>query len=173
MKMMTYSRFTLAALALAFACSLPASAQRGQRNTDPAAQKERVAQRAAREAQRLKLSDETTAKFVPLYTAYLDSLDSLRRDARPEGKMKEMTDEQALQRVEQRFTMQEREVAIKRAFLEQLRPMLTAKQIFQVFNPVQMRPRPQRGQQMGGFPGGQHRMGGQGGAGFGAPEGDF
>lgn len=151
------------------------------------AQKEDMADRRAEMIQKratglvksMKLTDEDEAWFTSLYTEYQDSLMNLRQALRPEGQpeevngmkeMKKYSDEQIQEMIANQFTMEEKQVAVKRAYYEKFAERLTPRQLMMVFMGPGINGARQRGAQQpggdhmrGGFPGGPGGFGGPGG----------
>jgi len=129
-------------LAAFFGAALGTYAQRGNAPRrggmpSPACQAESL-------AKRLKLDDAATAWFVPVYTEYRDTLRALRRSLCPKGSLKNLSDAQVLERLENSFLLAEREVALKRSYMARFRARLTPRQLLTVF----AAPSPMRGPNM-------------------------
>lgn len=78
----------------------------------------------------------------------------------------QLTDAEALQRIEENFSRTEREVALKRVYMARFQEKLTPQQLFAIFCRSSMQQRPQKGRPQGGMQGGGRPMGG-----FGGPQG--
>lgn len=78
----------------------------------------------------------------------------------------QLTDAEALQRIEENFSRTEREVALKRVYMSRFQEKLTPQQLFAIFCRSSMQQRPQKGRPQGGMQGGGRPMGG-----FGGPQG--
>lgn len=78
----------------------------------------------------------------------------------------QLTDAEALQRIEENFSRTEREVALKRVYMSRFQKKLTPQQLFVIFCRSSMQQRPQKGRPQGGMQGGGRPMGG-----FGGPQG--
>ena len=78
----------------------------------------------------------------------------------------QLTDAEALQRIEENFSRTEREVALKRVYMARFQEKLTPQQLFVIFCRSSMQQRPQKGRPQGGMQGGGRLMGG-----FGGPQG--
>lgn len=78
----------------------------------------------------------------------------------------QLTDAEALQRIEENFSRTEREVALKRVYMARFQEKLTPQQLFVIFCRSSMQQRPQKGRPQGGMQGGGRPMGG-----FGGPQG--
>lgn len=78
----------------------------------------------------------------------------------------QLTDAEALQRIEENFSRTEREVALKRVYMSRFQEKLTPQQLFVIFCRSSMQQRPQKGRPQGGMQGGGRPMGG-----FGGPQG--
>lgn len=78
----------------------------------------------------------------------------------------QLTDAEALQRIEENFSRTEREVALKRVYMARFQEKLTPQQLFVIFCRSSMQQRPQKGRPQGGMHGGGRPMGG-----FGGPQG--
>lgn len=78
----------------------------------------------------------------------------------------QLTDAEALQRIEENFSRTEREVALKRVYMARFQEKLTPQQLFVIFCRSSMQQRPQKERPQGGMQGGGRPMGG-----FGGPQG--
>ncbi|MEE1415495.1 MAG: hypothetical protein U0J92_08525 [Prevotellamassilia sp.] len=78
----------------------------------------------------------------------------------------QLTDAEALQRIEENFSRTEREVALKRVYMARFQEKLTPQQLFVIFCRSSMQQRSQKGRPQGGMQGGGRPMGG-----FGGPQG--
>lgn len=78
----------------------------------------------------------------------------------------QLTDAEALQRIEENFSRTEREVALKCVYMARFQEKLTPQQLFVIFCRSSMQQRPQKGRPQGGMQGGGRPMGG-----FGGPQG--
>lgn len=167
---------TLLTLLLA-AFATAAFAQSEQRE-DPAARRAEMTQkRAAALIKTMRLTDEDEAWFTQLYTEYQDTLNALRAALRPKRQpeevnamkdMKKLSDEEVSQMILNQFTMEEQQVAVKRAYYEKFSTRLTPKQMMLLFmSPAMGGQRQQQGQQQDGM---RRGWGGPGG-GFGGPGG--
>lgn len=78
----------------------------------------------------------------------------------------QLTDAEALQRIEENFSRTEREVALKRVYMDRFQEKLTPQQLFVIFCRSSMQQRPQKERPQGGMQGGGRPMGG-----FGGPQG--
>lgn len=152
-------------VALTLGAGMQLQARNEQVNDEREDKAEMQEKRATRLAQQLKLDEETTDWFVPLYVAYQDSLQAVKAEAQlPDGKkQKDITDEEALALIEATLTQSEQEVAVKRAFLEQFKEKLDGKSLVFVFIMSERQPNQGNNRQ-----GGQGNRGGQGG---GMPQG--
>ncbi len=179
----------MAAFAM-FSLSMSAQGQR-QRLTEEEMAKlrsEQIQKQADRLAKDLDLKDDAKANFVATYTEYQDALARVRTVARDENreeaseernnrKEKDLTDEEATQRVEEVFARQEEQIEqskkaleVTREYYAKFKETLTPQQLLKVFS-QQQRGGQQRGQRGQGGEGGP--MGGQGGpmGGMGGPMG--
>lgn len=165
---------TLLILLVAFSCAaLSVSAQRrhgtmgdGDRS---AQRREMVKRQAATLSERMELDATTAAWFEPLYIEYSDSLFAIRATTFPERdkKIDQLSDLDAEQLILDKFSGEEKTVAVKRAFYARFKERLTPQQLVRIFTqqPGQ-RGGQQHGGQRGGF-GGPDGPGGFGGPGFG------
>ena len=134
--------------------------------------KESLTKRATRMADELKLDDAAQAWFVPIYAEYLDTLQTVNRQARitdANGKrkqQKELSDLEASQQLLNSFAAEEPAVALKRAYYERLKEKLTPQQLLTLFKRSD-RPTMQRPQQGQMRPGGNFQRGGMEMGGFG------
>lgn len=131
---------------------------------------EMLQKRASRLASELKLDDETTAWFTPLYVEYQDTLQAINRpkmpkkDGEKKSKKTELSDLEAYQLVEDVFAKSEKRVALQREYYKKFKEKLTAKQLVTIFvhengrpqgqRPQGQHPQMQGGGMQGGFPGG-------------------
>ncbi len=130
---------------------------------------ERMAKQMANE---LKLDDETTAWFKPIYMEMLDTLMTIRKEGHLDRERRNnLTDDEAAAWVEASFANEMRLVLVKRSYYDRLKTRLTPKQLLAVFTQRgwEGRQRPswqgnrdqQRGPggwNRGGFPGGHGRF---------------
>ena len=128
---------------------------------------ERMAKQMANE---LKLDDETSAWFKPIYIEMQDTLMSIRKEGRLDRERRNnLTDEEAAAWVEASFANEMRLVIVKRSYYDRLKTRLTPKQLLAVFSqPGQenrQRPSWQGDRNQQGGPGGWHRGGFPGGPG--------
>lgn len=161
---------TLLILLVAFSCAaLSVSAQRrhgtmgdGDRS---AQRREMVKRQAATLSERMELDATTAAWFEPLYIEYSDSLFAIRATTFPERdkKIDQLSDLDAEQLILDKFSGEEKTVAVKRAFYARFKERLTPQQLIRIF--AQQPGSGQRGQQQGG-PGFGPGPGGFGGPGF-------
>lgn len=147
--------------------------------------KELSTRMATRQAKELKLDEKTQEWFIPLYVEYQDTLRAVRREGmqRPtnngqkadkQKKQKaQLSDAEALQRIEKIFDAEEKTLVLKRAYYKLFKEKLTPQQLLSIFN-QQTRPfmpqggnRQMRGGQMPGMPGQGMPHGGFGGPGYG------
>lgn len=170
-------------IVFAVVLALVATAAAGQNNGEnPAARRAEMTQkRAAQLVKIMHLTDEDETWFTQLYTEYQDSLRALRAALRPEGQpeevngmkeIKKLTDEEAQKMVANQFTMEEKQVAVKRAYYERFSQRLTPKQLVVVFMSPAMGNRQRDGQQPqqgGRYPGMPGMPMGGGFGGFGGP----
>lgn len=151
----------------------PAHAQRRHGPADggerSAQRREMVKRQAAALSQRMELDDTTAEWFEPLYIEYSDSLAAIRATTFPERdkKIDKLSDLDAEQMILDKFSGEERTVAVKRAFYARFKERLTPQQLVRIFT---QQPGQRGGQQhsgqRGGF-GGPDGPGGFGGPGFG------
>lgn len=166
--------FTL--LLVAFAT---ASFAQNTREDMAARRAEMTQKRAAQLVKAMRLTDEDESWFTELYTEYQDTLNALRQALRPQSQpeevngmkdMKKISDDEALQMIQNQFTMEEKQVAVKRAYCEKFATRLTSKQLMLVFmgpaiNGNRQREGQQQGGRMPGMPMGPGFGGGWGGPG--------
>lgn len=177
----THMKKTLLILLVAFcSAAISASAQRrhgtmgdGDRS---AQRREMVKRQAATLSQRMELDNATASWFEPLYIEYSDSLAAIRATTFPDRdkKIDELSDTDAEQLILDKFSGEEKTVAVKRAFYARFKERLTPQQLIRIF--AQQPGSGQRGQQQGGPRGGfggPEGHGGFGGPGFGPGPGGF
>ena len=128
---------------------------------------ERMAKQMVNE---LKLDDETSAWFKPIYIEMLDTLMDIRKEGHLDRERRDnLTDEETAAWVEASFANDMRLVVVKRSYYDRLKTRLTPKQLLAVFSQrgLEGRQRPSwqgdSNQQRG--PGGWHRGGFYGGPG--------
>ncbi|MCD8266065.1 MAG: hypothetical protein LUC33_02815 [Prevotellaceae bacterium] len=185
---------TILGMALVALVSVSASAQeQRQRLSDEeiaAKRAEMVQKQADKLAKDMSLSDDAKTQFVALYTEYQEALAAAREQNRgeqpeqagdrSEKKQKELTDEEATERIQQQFARQEAQIAQSQAALDvqkqyyaKFQETLTPQQLLKVFAQQQRGNRGQGGPQ-GGPQGGGRQGGMPGGPGEGGmPGGDF
>ncbi|MCQ2293172.1 MAG: hypothetical protein MJZ54_03970 [Bacteroidaceae bacterium] len=158
---------------MTLALVLIASGAFAQKEDFAARRAEWTQKRAEQLVKNMKLTDEDEGWFKALYIEYQDSLNALRDALRPETQpeevngmreMKQFSDEEAQQMLLNQFNMEEKQVAVKRAYYEKFSTRLTPKQMMLVF----MGPAMNRGGQNGQRGGEGFRRGGFG-PGFGGP----
>lgn len=90
----------------------------------------------------LALDDETAAKFMPVYKAYLEELRACRGPRmRPEGKpgeRKELTDEEVEKRILDSFAQMRKILDVKEKYYKEFRKMLSPKQIQKIYQRERM-----------------------------------
>lgn len=128
---------------------------------------ERMAKQMVNE---LKLDDETTAWFTPIYIEMLDTMMTIRKEGHLDRERRNsLTDEEAAAWVEASFANEMRLVLVKRSYYDTLKTRLTPKQLLAVFSQrgLEGRQRPswQGDNNRQGGPGGWHRGGFPGGPG--------
>ncbi len=163
---------TMIAMAMLATVSLSAGAQeQRQRMSDEemaSRRAEMVQKQAEKLAKDLDLKDDAKTQFIATYSEYQEALMNARMSGRDENrenaseergekKSKEMTDEEATQRIEESFARQEAQIAqsqkaleVSREYYAKFKETLTPQQLFKVFGQQQRR-------------GGDNRQGGQGG----------
>lgn len=97
---------------------------------------ERQTVRANRMAARLQLDDKTQRWFVPLYVAYQDTLQGLRRNCplrQQKPRQARLSDVEAQQLVETRLANDEKRVAIRRSYYKQFSKQLNPQQLLVLF----------------------------------------
>ncbi len=143
-------------LFLVVTASGTAYAQSSKERKNARQRTEKMAERLAKE---LKLDDETTEWFKPIYLEMQDTLRAVRRQSRMSSrnqKPEELTEEQASKLIEATFAATEQEVALKRTYCKKLGERLKAGQLLRLF--AAPAPRFNNNHRMpqgrGGFPGG-------------------
>lgn len=164
---------------MTLALVLIASGAYAQKEDFAARRAEWTQKRAEQLVKNMKLTDEDEDWFKALYIEYQDSLNALRDALRPETQpeevngmkeMKQFSDVEAQQMLLNQFSMEEKQVAVKRAYYHQFRTRLTPKQLMLVFmGPAMNRGGNQNGQRGEGFRRGGFGGPGMGGLGFGGP----
>lgn len=162
--------FTLL-LAIFATAAFAQNEQRSQNSEDMATRRAQMTkQRTTQLIKSMRLTDEDEAWFTQLYTEYQDTLNALRDALRPQSQpeevsgmkdMKKFSDEEASQMIANQFSMEEQQVAVKRAYYAKFSARLTPKQLMLIF----MGPAMNRGQRQQGQQGDQMRRG------FGGPGG--
>ena len=141
-----------------------------QKEDFAARQKEMVEKRAAQLVKNMKLTDEDETWFTQLYTEYQDTLFALRQALRPQSQpeevngmkeMKQFSDLEASQMIENQFKMEEQQVAVKRVYYAKFQERLTPKQMMLVFMGPAMNRQNKNNQNGDDFP--RRGMGGFGG----------
>ena len=90
-----------------------------------------IEKRAMAMSRKLMLDEKTSAKFMPLYTAYLTELSQCQ----PCQPQKYTTDEQCLQNIEQRYDEQIKRLNIKKSYVAKFADILTPLQVQKVMSP--------------------------------------
>ena len=130
-------------------------------NSEKAA--ERLEKMTERKVKELKLDDETTVWFKPLYQEYQLAL--LVVGQKYNVDKKELDDAETLEAIVNSFSRTEEEVAVKRAYFLKFQEKLTPKQLQSIFMPRYNRQR--QGGQREGFPAGPPPQGFPGGGNWG------
>ncbi len=122
------------ALALASMTLLPAAAQQNEKgDRQRPAPTETSEGKAESMASRLMLDDDTKAKFVPIYREYLGELAAIDSTTARPAKGAETTDEQLLESIEQNFDKRQKQLDTERKYYKQLKSVLNARQLRQIF----------------------------------------
>lgn len=90
-----------------------------------------IENRAMAMSRKLMLDEKTSAKFMPLYTAYLTELSQCQ----PCQPQKYTTDEKCLQNIEQRYDEQIKRLNIKKSYVAKFADILTPLQVQKVMSP--------------------------------------
>ena len=92
--------------------------------------RERVeAQRVAFITQKLMVTPEESARFWPVYNAYREEQQEIRRAARPERGLRNLSDAEAEKVIEEHFTMEEDLLALKRTYYQKLKTAIPPSKI--------------------------------------------
>lgn len=91
----------------------------------------------------LALDDETAAKFIPVYKAYLEELRAcrgpkMRPEGRKPGEKKELTDEEVEKRILNSFAQMRKILDVKEKYYQEFRKILSPKQIQKIYNRERM-----------------------------------
>lgn len=119
---------------------------------------ERLEKMTERKVKELKLDDETTTWFKPLYQEYNLALMVVAK--KYQNEKKELDDAEILESIVNSFARAEEEVAVKRTYFLKFQEKLTPKQLQSLFMPRFNR---QGDSQRGQFPGGERPQGFHGG----------
>jgi hypothetical protein len=87
------------------------------------------AQRIAFITEKLQLTPDESAKFWPLYNEFRDKQQQLRRSARPENGLADITDAEASRVIEQHFEMEESQLRLKREYYDKLKTAIPPRKI--------------------------------------------
>lgn len=133
------------------AFTVAAFAQRPANGTRPANvdSKEVMQRRAERVAKKMDLEDGKKEWFVALYAEYQDTLRATRQAYRPQGsragnkqkserKQQNLSTEAAQKELDQIFQLEERLLALKRAYLARFSEQLTPQQMLHIFRANQV-----------------------------------
>ena len=92
--------------------------------------KDRIkAKRIAFITDKLNLSSQEAQVFWPLYNGFKEQERALKKDARPNKKIAEMTDQEVEQLLEDRLDKEEELIATKREFLTEAKQVLPIKKL--------------------------------------------
>lgn len=150
-------------LTLSLSMGIQAQTSKNGRQTET----ERIAKRAERVADNLKLDDKTKAWFLPIYTDYQTELSEINKIGRQEGQEtakkqkgeKALTDEAATLIVESGLEKAEKRAAASRKYYNLLKEQLTPQQLVTIFHTTarpdfnRQLPRPGGGRHQGTFGG--------------------
>ena len=78
----------------------------------------------------LDLSPEEAQAFWPIFNAYQNELEKVRKENMPVKKRwEEMSDEDATALIDSRLVMEEKELSLRKTFVKDLKPVLSTKKI--------------------------------------------
>lgn len=91
----------------------------------------------------LELDDETAAKFMPVYRAYLEELRAcrgpkIRLENRKLGERKELTNEEVEKKILDSFNQMRKILDVKEKYYQEFRKILLPKQIQNIYNRERM-----------------------------------
>lgn len=87
------------------------------------------AQHVAFITQKLQLTPEESAKFWPIYNEFREKEKALRKEARPEGPLADMTDAEANALIEGHFEAEQKVLDLKRQYTEKMRSAIPPRKI--------------------------------------------
>lgn len=114
-------------LLLAVSCHLMAQTE-GRPRLEKARQKVET-MRVAFISDKLNLSTDEAQRFWPIYNEYKDEEKQIRVDRRPDKMPEEMTEKEAEQFIIDRFSSQERQLALDRKYYAKLKEVISVKKI--------------------------------------------
>ena len=130
---MKKNRLLLIVATIALTCgSLVAqNTKEGKRLTE----EQRIEKRVQRMQERLCLDDETSAKFAPLYKAYIQEMKACHKAPDPNIKKESRTDEQIKERMKGHFEMRQKMLDTQEKYFNEFQKILNARQLEKIFQP--------------------------------------
>lgn len=115
----------IAAFGLLFSATL--FAQQGERRE--LVEERLEAQHVAFITQKLQLTPEESAKFWPIYNEFREKEKALRKDARPDAPLNDLTDAEANALIEEHFEVEQEVLDLKRQYTEEMRSAIPPRKI--------------------------------------------
>ncbi len=119
----------MSAFMLSFTMNLSAQERMKREALTP---EQRVEVRAQRLSNKLMLDEATTAKFIPLYKAYMAELQGVCKECNKKGDVN-YNDAQIVENLENCFSNQAKVAEIKRSYVGKFSKILTARQLQKLF----------------------------------------
>ena len=128
---MKKNRLLLIVATIALTCgSLVAqNTKEGKRLTE----EQRIEKRVQRMQERLCLDDETSAKFAPLYKAYIQEMKACHKAPDPNIKKESRTDEQIKAQMKEHFERQQKMLDTQEKYFNEFQKILNARQLEKIF----------------------------------------
>ena len=84
---------------------------------------------------RLDLDEETSAKFTPLYTEYLEALSKITPATSTKNK-KKLSDDEKIQNIKDRLAAQRKAIELKESYFDKFKEILSVKQLEKFYMPA-------------------------------------
>ena len=98
-------------------------------------EEQRIEKKVQRIQEMLCLDDETSAKFAPLYKAYIQEMKACHKAPDPNIKKEGRTDEQIKARMKEHFELQQKMLDTQEKYFNEFQKFLNAKQLEKIFQP--------------------------------------
>lgn len=137
---MRQNRLFLIAATLVFTCGNIFA--QDTREPQKLSEEQRIEMLTKRMQDKLFLDDETSAKFAPLYKAYIQEMRACHKTPDPQAPKEERTDERIEQEMKERFAMRQKALDTQEKYFTEFQKILNARQLEQVFEPKHHKGRP-------------------------------